>query len=410
MTDAPPAAIPIEPFVGQAAEIAGRITAIRRRIHEQPEIGLENPLTQAVILEELERIGIAPVATGKGCTSVVADIVGTAADPTTSPRVLLRADMDALPLTETADVEWVSKKPGCMHACGHDAHVAMLLGAAELLNACRDRLAGTVRLCFQPGEEGMGGAKVMIDEGLLEGVDLAFALHVAPSVPSDVVTLREGPMLASADVFTAVFKGAGGHASLPHQARDPIPAIGPFVDGLSHAVARETDPDDRVVLSVTQVNAGTTLNVIPPTAECCGTIRAASAEGREQGHARVRRIAEGVAASRGIEVELTIFPGYPVTVNHAGPARAIAETAASIGHEVVWMPSVIMGAEDFSYVLEKVPGATIFLGCQVDGGGPLHSDLMKVDESVLPRGAALYAAVAVRFLAEPFLAPMNGAL
>ena len=187
---------------------------------------------------------------------------------------------------------------------------------------------------------------------------------------------------------------------MPHHTRDPIPAIGPFVDGLSHVAARETDPDDRVVLSVTQVRAGTTNNVIPPTAECGGTIRALTAKRREEAHEQLRRVANGVAASRGLDVDVSFVRGYPPTVNHDAPVELVESTAGKLGLRVVEMPSPVMGAEDFSYMLEKVPGAFAFLGAQTKGGGPLHSDLMKLDETVMNHGAALHAAMALAYLAR----------
>ena len=278
-----------------AAALSGRMVANRRRIHACPELGLVLPKTQALVIEELRRIGVDSLRTGAALSSVVAEVAGTGRGGERRGVVVLRADMDALPLRERDDHEFASRNDGCMHACGHDAHVAMLLGAAEILASHRAVFSGTVRLLFQPGEEGHGGARLMIEEGALDGVDAAFALHVDPSTPTGAMCVRKGTIMASADVFTVVFKGAGGHASMPHQTRDPIPAIGPFVDGLSHVAARETDPDDRVVLSVTQVRAGTTYNVIPPTAECSGTIRALSARRREAAHEQVRRVAHGVA-------------------------------------------------------------------------------------------------------------------
>ncbi len=384
----------------KADALAARIKETRRVIHRDPELGLETPRTQQLVAQQLARIGVGPVDKGGGCTSVVAEIEGSGPGPGAGRCVALRADMDALPLEESSGEDWASGNPGCMHACGHDAHIAMLLGAAEILHANRDCFAGTVRLLFQPGEEGFGGASVMIKEGALEGVDAAFAIHVDSSQPPGLVRLREGPILASADVFVVTFKGEGGHASMPHLARDPIPAIGPFVDGLSHAVARETDPEDRVVMTVAQVKAGTTLNVIPPTAECLGTIRALSEQGRAASHARLIRIAEGVAAARGLEVDAQVLRGYPPTVNHGAQVSLAAAAAAAVGLEVSEMAGPVMGAEDFSYVLEKVPGALVFLGCHTAGGGPLHSDLMKLDESVLPRGASLHVAAALTLLAD----------
>ena len=385
-------------LVTRARSLAERIVANRRAIHCNPELGLQNPETQQLILAELERIGVDRVAVGKSVTSVVAEIDGLATSPGRAACVALRADMDALPLTENADVPFVSKNEGRMHACGHDTHVAMLLGAAEVLAGARASFAGTVRLLFQPGEEGYGGAAYMIREGALDGVDEAFAIHVDSSLRPGTVALRGGPIMVAADTFVVSFNGKGGHASMPHLSVDPIPAIGPFVDGLSHIAARETDPDDRAVLSVTKVDAGTAFNVVPSTATCAGTIRTISPKGRAHAHERLRRVADGVAAARGLTAEVKIVEGYPPTVNHAEVVDRVEAVASGIGLPIHRMPSPVMGAEDFSYVLEKLPGAIVFLGCSVKGGGPLHSDKMRVDEDALPLGAALHAAVAVEAL------------
>lgn len=399
------ATFPVEPatigaLASEAAALGERIVANRRALHEHPELGLLLPRTQGLVLEELARIGVDRICQGAGLTSVVADIIGTAAAAGPLRCVALRADMDALPLSEHNDLPFASKVSGCMHACGHDAHTAMLLGAAEVLAARRSGFAGTVRLLFQPGEEGYGGARIMIEEGALAGADAVFALHVDSSSPAGTLWLRSGTIMASADNFAVIFRGAGGHASMPHLTRDPIPAIGPFVDGLSHAAARETDPDDRIVLSVTQVNAGTALNVLPPSAECYGTIRALSHKGRKLAHEKLRRIAAGVAASRGLEVDVNIYDLYPPTVNHDEATEFVAASAEAVGLRVMRMPSPMMGAEDFSYMVEAVQGAIAFLGVRTGGGGPLHSDLMKLDESMLPRGTSLHAAMALRFLAQ----------
>ena len=382
-----------------AVALSDRLVANRRRIHAFPELGLTLPRTQAVVMEELQRIGVDSIRMGDQLSSVVAEVVGTGRASSKLRTVALRADMDALPLREHSDIEFASQNHGCMHACGHDAHVSMLLGAAEILASRRADFAGTVRLLFQPGEEGFGGARIMIEEGALDGVDAVFALHVDPSTPTGVIAVRKGTIMASADVFAVVFKGAGGHASMPHHTRDPIPAIGPFVDGLSHVVARETDPDDRIVLSVTTVRAGTTNNVIPPTAECGGTIRALTAKRRGEAHDQLRRVANGVAVARGVHVDVGFLHGYPPTVNHDTPVELVESTASRLGLHVVQLPSPVMGAEDFSYMLEKVPGAFAFLGARTDGGGPLHSYLMMLDETVMNHGAALHAALALAYLA-----------
>jgi hippurate hydrolase len=229
-------------------------------------------------------------------------------------------------------------------------------------------------------------------------VSRAFAIHLDPSRRAHAVEQRAGTMLAAFDDFEVTFRGAGGHASTPHAAVDPIPAIGPFVDGLSHVAAREMDPDDRAVLSVTIVRAGTADNVIPAEAKCVGTIRSLSVHGRRRAHERLRRVAEGVAASRGLGVDVEISEGYPPSVNDRGVIDLVTRAAHALELPVHEMPSPFMGAEDFAYVLERVPGALVFLGCRTEGGAPLHSDRMRIDESVLATGAALHAMVALRML------------
>ncbi|MFT4571964.1 MAG: amidohydrolase [Hyphomicrobiaceae bacterium] len=385
-------------LVSDANRIAPRMVANRRAIHANPELGIDNPDTQARIVEELRRIGVEDLRTGTKLTSVIAEIRGTGQGAGADRRVVLRADTDALPLTEHNVADWASAREGRMHACGHDAHVAMLLGAAEILSANRDAFAGSVRLFFQPGEEGYGGARLMIEEGALDGVDAAFGIHVETSREPGTVWMKPGTIMASTDEFVITFKGSGGHASMPHHAVDPIPAIGPFVDALSHAAARETDPDDRVVYSVTKVKAGTAFNVIPHEAKVGGTIRALSVKGRTLAEERLRRIAAGIAAVRGLEVEVSLHRGYPPTVNHLEPTGLVREAVAGTGLRACELPSPVMGAEDFSYVLEQVPGAFVFLGASVPDGGPLHSDKMKLDESVLPLGALLHVAAAFALL------------
>lgn len=372
------------------------LVELRRRIHRNPERGLENPDTQALILKELKALGIKSKKGRGKCTWVTADVRGEAAGH--DRLVALRADMDALPLTEHNEAEWASGVEGVMHACGHDGHVAMLLGAARVLQHNRDRFAGTVRLLFQPGEEGYAGARVMIEEGALDGVDAAFALHLQPSDPPNMVGWRNGTILAADDTFFVTFTGAGGHASTPHAAIDPIPAIGPFVDGLSHVSARETDPNDRVVISVTMVKAGTGGNIIPHEAKCHGTIRSLSPGGRERAHAQLHRVADGVAASHGLKAEVGVWMGYSPTINDATAVGHVVNAAEKLGLDAREMASPYMGAEDFSYVLGQVPGAMVFLGCATEGGGPLHSDRMKIDETVLPTGAALHVASALEML------------
>lgn len=392
---------------------AERMVTLRRQIHQTPELGLHTPATRELVVAELEKIGVDAMQSGDDCTWLTADLIGTGtgagpgarSDAGKAKVVALRADTDALPLTEKTGLDYASRIEGRMHACGHDAHTAMLVGAASVLAGMRDRFAGTVRLMFQPGEEGLGGARVMIEDGAFDDVESAFAIHLQPSARSHRVLFRAGTMLAAFDDFTVTFEGAGGHASTPHAALDPIPAIGPFVDGLSHVAARETDPDDRTVFSVSHVVAGTKENVIPSEARCSGTIRSVSPRGRERALERMHRVAHGVAASRGLQAHVDVRPGYPPTMNDAHAIGEVLVAASAIGLETREMRGPFMGAEDFAYFLERVPGAMVFLGCRTDGAGPLHSDRMMIDESVMPTGAALHAAVALQMLGAAAAGP-----
>jgi amidohydrolase len=352
------------------------------------------------VLEALDGQGF-EIAKGGSTSAVVATLRGERPGPT----LLLRADMDALPLREETGLPFASRHEGRMHACGHDAHVAMLLGAARLLARRRDALAGTVKLLFQPGEEGFGGMRVLLEEGLLESgppVEACFAIHVDSSLPRGRVALRPGPILAAGDVFSIDLTGRGGHASMPHLAADPIPVACEIVLALQSLVTRRIDVFDPVVVTVTRIQAGTAANVIPPTAHLLGTIRSVSESARAAAHDGVRRVADGVAAAHGIDAKVHVIPGYPVTVNDAGFAAFARGVAADvIGDDaVVDMAAPIMGAEDFSYLLQRVPGAIVFLGARApgDAGEPLHSSRMCIDEEAMATGIALHAAVALRWL------------
>jgi len=373
---------------------------LRRRIHAAPELGLELPETQAAVLESLSGLGL-EIATGGRTSAVVATVRGARPGPT----ILLRADMDALPMPEDTGLDFASTRPGAMHACGHDAHVAMLAGAARLLARRRDTLAGSVKLVFQPGEEGHAGARILIEEGLLDAaprVDAAFAIHVDPTLPAHMIATRPGPLLAAADVLSIELGGKGGHASMPHLALDPIPAAAELVLALQALVTRRVDAFDPVVLSITRIETGTASNVIPERACLLGTIRSVSETARRAVHAGVRRVAEGVAAAHELEAKVHLFDGYPVTVNDADFAGFASEVARDLvgAERVTEMRAPIMGAEDFSYVLARVPGAMVFVGARPAEGqaAPLHSNRMRLDESALATGIALHAAVALRWL------------
>jgi hippurate hydrolase len=375
---------------------------LRRRLHENPELGLVLPDTQRAVLGALDGLDL-EIATGGSTSAVVATVRGSGPGPT----ILLRADMDALPMKEESGVPFASQQEGRMHACGHDAHVAMLAGAAQLLARRRGDFAGTVKLLFQPGEEGHGGARILIGEGLLDAlprVDAAFAIHVDPSLPKGRIATRPGPILASGDLISIDIEGRGGHASMPHHAVDPIPVACEIVMALQTLVTRRIDAFDPVVITITRIQAGTTGNVIPPKAHLLGTLRSVSEKARETARDGIRRVAEGIAAAHGVDAKVHLVPGYPVTVNDAefaAFARAVASEV--VGDEsVIDMRAPIMGAEDFSYVLQRVPGALVFLGVRPpDGPGePLHSSKMRIDEDAMATGIALHAAVALRWLAQ----------
>lgn len=384
-----------------ARDLLADVVALRRDIHLHPELGLDLPRTQSAVLDALTGLGL-EVRTGTALSSVVADLVGDADGPT----ILLRGDMDALPMPEDTGLAFTSTVDNTMHACGHDAHTAMLVGAARLLSGRRGSLAGRIRFMFQPGEEGDGGAVHMIDEGVLDGVDAAFALHVAPNLWSGMVAYRPGPTMASADVIRLRVTGRGGHASTPHWACDPIPAASEIVLALQSMITRTVDAFDPAVLTVTQIRAGTTSNVIPETAELLGTLRAVSERTRHAVWARIATVAEGVAAAHGCTVEVDVEQGYPVTVNDSGFAdfaAGVARDALGPG-KVVEMPAPVMGAEDFSYVLGRVPGAMVFLGvCPPGHDDPFsapacHSNRMVLHEDAMAAGVALHAAIATTFL------------
>jgi hippurate hydrolase len=397
---------PVADLLAAARSDAARTVDLRRRLHRIPEIGLHLPRTQATVLEELAALPV-EVTTGTSTTSVVGVLRGARPGPT----YLLRADMDALPVHEDTGLPFASEVPGAMHACGHDLHTAMLLGAARLLAERRDQLAGSVVLMLQPGEEGFHGARYMLEEGLLDAVPEtpvagAFALHVFANQPSGVVSVRPGPMMAAADHWEVTVRGRGGHASMPHAAADPVPVAAEIVLALQAMVTRRVPVFDPAVVTVAQLTAGSTDNVIPDTAHLQGTIRTLSPERRADVVASVRRVATHVAAAHDMEVDFVHAEGYPVTANDPGVAAQVREVAAELlGRESsVAAAEPLMGAEDFAYVLQRVPGAMAFLGACPQGAEPQtaagnHSNLVVFDEAVLPAGAALYAAMALEALA-----------
>ena len=380
------------------------LVEIRRRIHRNPELGLLLPGTQATVLEEIDALGL-EVGTGESVSSVVADLHGG-----DGPVVLLRGDMDALPMPEDTGLEYASAIDGAMHACGHDAHTAMLIGAARLLHKRRSELAGSVRFMFQPGEEGHHGARYMIDEGVLDGDDpvaAAFALHVSPNLPSGSIWTRGGPLMASADVLEIKVTGKGGHASTPYLANDPMPVAAEMVQALQVMVTRRINTFDPVVVTITKIRSGTADNVIPETVDMLGTLRAVSEHSRAIALEAMEQLVKGIASAHGMRAVLTVHRGYPVTVNHDDGANFALRVAADLlgPGSSGRMPAPVMGAEDFSYVLQKRPGAMSFLGVCPPGDHPArahacHSNRMTIDESAMTVGAAMYAAMAIDYLAH----------
>jgi hippurate hydrolase len=389
-----------EKLLAEAREGLPRAVALRRRIHASPELGLDLPATTAAVLESLEGLEL-ELTLSRKTSGVFARLRGARRGPT----LLLRADMDALPMPEDTGLEFASRNAGKMHACGHDAHTAMLVGAAHLLDRHRDALAGDVLFMFQPGEEGFAGARVMLDEGLIDpaSVSRAFALHIDPRIPVGRVASRAGALLASADGFAMTITGRGGHASMPHDTIDPVPVACEIVSAIQTLVTRRIDVFDPVVITVTRIASGTTGNVIPESAEMLGTIRATSPRARERAHAGLRRVVEGIAAAHEVKAKLDIVEGYPVTVNDASATEFAREVADDLfgANAFIPMPQPVMGAEDFSFVLERIPGAMIILGVRPDGDAqpaPCHSNRMLLNEEGMAAGIALHAGLALRAL------------
>ncbi|MCD2315911.1 M20 family metallopeptidase [Sphingomonas sp. IC-11] len=385
--------------------------ALRRAIHAEPEVGLHCPKTTAKLKASLAGLPL-EIHDSQSTTGFIAILRGGQAQAGDNGRtVLLRGDMDALPMTEETDLDFASTIPGAMHACGHDAHSAMLAGAARALCSRKDQLPGTIVFMFQPGEEGHHGARWMIEDGLLEVArpDAAFALHISPNAPGGVFVGREGPLLASTDTLIANIKGKGGHAAMPHDCIDPIPVACEIVTALQSFVARRIPVADPAVLTITQIHAGSSHNIIPDSVRLMGTLRTLSDSTREKARAAFRQIANDISAAHGCTAEINIDEGYPVTFCDPRATALMRELATSISGEKGWspMPAPMMGGEDFSYVLREVPGAMAFVGVAAPDSDPktnppLHNTRMTIDESVMAKGIAMHCALAERFLERGF--------
>jgi amidohydrolase len=374
---------------------------LRRAIHAEPELGLDLPKTTAKVKAALAGLPL-EIHEGPSTSGVMAILRG----PGNGRTVLLRGDMDALPLTEDTGLPFSSEITGAMHACGHDTHVAMLAGAARALCERRETLSGSVMFMFQPGEEGWHGARFMMEDGLLEPMpDAAFALHISPNMPKGVIASRGGPLLASSDKIRIKVKGAGGHASMPQDALDPIPIACEIVMALQAFTTRRIAVSDPCVITIARIESGTTDNIIPEFARLWGTVRTLSERTRATALEGIERVATMVAAAHGAEAEVIIDRGFPVTVNDGRVVDLAEETAKQLFGDAGWMRMnhPLMGAEDFSYVLQKTPGAMAFLGGAPEGGDyrtccALHSNRMVIDESVMARGIAMHCAMAEAML------------
>ncbi|TPW12652.1 MAG: hippurate hydrolase [Acidimicrobiaceae bacterium] len=401
----------IETLREQAGDLLDDMVSLRRTLHEWPEIGNHLPITREAVLGALDGLPL-ELTLHESTSGIAAMLTGGKPGPT----MLLRGDMDALPMPEDTGLDFSSKVDNAMHACGHDTHTAMLVGAARLLSARAADLPGRVLLMFQPGEEGYHGAKFMLEEGLLDltphavdGSDSpvtgAFALHITSSSPSGYVASRPGPLMASSDTLRIKVIGRGGHASEPHRTLDPIPVACEIVQALQMMVTRRIDVFDPSIVTVSKIVAGTTSNVIPETAEILGTIRAVSERTRQRVHDGIRRVAGGIAAAHEVDVEVDLTLGYPVTVNGESYTEFSMDVAREVlgADKVITLPNPIMGAEDFSYVVERLPGTMMFLGGtpadrNLASAAPNHSNRVYFDESAMVDGASIYAAVALRHL------------
>ena len=373
-----------------------KIVALRRDIHREPELGFDTEKTAEKVLAALEGLPL-DVETGVAENGIVATLEGEGEGPT----VALRADMDALPILEDTGLPFASETEGKMHACGHDGHTSMLVGAAHALSGMRDRLGGTVKFVFQPAEEGGGGGKVMVDEGVADGVSSIFALHLWPGLPFGKVATKGGPIMAAADAFEMEVKATGGHGAMPHLGTDAIAIAAQVVTALQTIVSREVDPVEPAVLTVGKIEAGTAFNVIPDRAHLGGTVRTLNADLRQKMPGRMEELARGVAKGMRGDVELDYTFSYPVTVNDGAASDLALGVAEDLfgGEYVLELPNPSMGAEDFSYFLENLPGAFIWLGVGEDVSG-LHTPGFAFDEDILPRGSALLAALAIEALQQ----------
>lgn len=378
--------------------------AIRRDLHMYPELGFREIRTAAVIAEQLSALGLA-VETGVAGTGVVGRLSGRFPGRT----IALRADMDALPLTEANDLPYSSRRPGVMHACGHDGHVAMLLGAAAVLAGEKEKMTGNIVFIFQPAEEGVdgGGARRLIAAGVLAQppVDAVCGLHLWTGMPVGTLAVRSGPLMAASDSFSLVVKGMGGHGAAPQGAVDPIVAGAHVVVALQTIVSREVNPSDAAVISVGTFHAGTAANIIAPAAELEGTVRSLDARLRRRLPERIEGVVRGITRALRADYQFDYTFGYPVLINDSALTGELTRVAAAVlgPEKVIELREPVLGSEDFAYYLEEVPGVFAFLGAgnPAKGTGLPHQPRYNFDEDALPLGAAILAGTALAHLAVP---------
>ncbi len=385
------------PILNRAAEMQEEVAGWRRHLHRNPELNFDVVETAAFVTDKLKSFGCDEVVTGIGRTGVVGVIRGRLGEGTV---VGLRADMDALPITEITGKPYASENPGKMHACGHDGHTAMLLGAAKYLAETRN-FAGTVTVIFQPAEEGGGGGNEMVKDGMMErfGIAKVFGMHNMPGLPVGQFALKPGAIMAATAEFTIRIKGRGGHAAMPHGTIDPVVIGSQLVGALQTIASRNTDPVESLVVSVTKFHAGDAYNVIPETAELAGTVRTLKKEVAKSAEQRLRDVCAGIAATFGAEIVLDYDANYPVTFNHPEETVFAGDVASGIAGEAQVHRAIqpLMGGEDFSYMLEARPGAFIFIG-NGDSAG-LHHPAYDFNDEVIPHGVSYWVKLAETALA-----------
>ncbi|AMY02560.1 M20 aminoacylase family protein [Mesorhizobium ciceri] len=385
------------PILNRAAEMQDEVAGWRQHLHQTPELNFDVFKTAAFVTEKLKAFGCDDVVTGLGKTGVVGIIRGRQGE---GPTIGLRADMDALPLNEISGKPYASTIPGKMHACGHDGHTAMLLGAAKYLAETRN-FTGSVAVIFQPAEEGGGGGNEMVKDGMMERFDISrvFGMHNMPGLPVGQFAIRPGPIMAATAEFTITVHGKGGHAAMPHGTIDPIVITSQLVGALQTIASRSTDPVEAVVVSVTKFHAGDAYNIIPETAEIAGTVRTLRKEIAKKSEERIRSICDGLATAFGARIEVDYQANYPVTFNHAEETVFAGDVAMSVAGDAHVHRGIqpVMGGEDFSYMLEARPGAFIFIGNGDTAG--LHNPAYDFNDEVIPHGMSYWVKLAETALA-----------